>query len=66
MGALEQARCEGAYKYYLMKFDYIHRWCIVVKDNEKKQRKNIWRTREWAFKSSLYLKSYYISWGHIK
>ena len=39
MGALEQAWCEGAYKYYLMKFDYIHRWCIVVKNKEKKTKK---------------------------
>ena len=60
MSALEhvEAYCEGSYKYYLMKFVYIQRWCIVVKN---KQRKNIWRTRKWVFKSS-----YYISWGLIK
>ena len=39
MSALEhvEAYCEGSYKYYLMKFVYIQRWCIVVKN---KQRKN--------------------------
>ena len=64
MSALEhvEAWCEGAYRYYLMKFVYIHRWCIVVKNKQrKKQRKNIRRTRKQVFKSS-----YYVSWGHIK
>ena len=64
MGALEhvEAWCEGAYRYYLMKFVYIHRWSIVVKNKQrKKQRKNIWRTRKQVFKSS-----YYVSWGLIK
>ena len=41
MGALEhvEAWCEGAYKYYLMKFVYIHRWCIVVKNKQRKKTK---------------------------
>ena len=41
MSALEhvEAWCEGAYKYYLMKCLYIHRWCIVVKKQRKKTKK---------------------------
>ena len=27
--------CEGTYKHYVIKFDYFHRWCIVVKKKEK-------------------------------